>query len=47
VTPTETSAPTATSTIHTDQLFGKGTVMTLAGAFVLALLAGVAAFVRR
>jgi hypothetical protein len=48
VAPTETTtAPGATSTIHTDQLFGKGTVMALGGAFVLALLAGVAAFVRR
>ena len=49
-TPTETptSAPSATSSwIHADQLFGNGPRIALVGAAVLALLAGVVAFVRR
>ena len=49
-TPTATEAatsPAATSSIHMDQLFGKGTALALGGTLVLALLAGVVAFVRR
>jgi hypothetical protein len=46
-TQTPTSTPATTSSVTVGQLFGKGTTYTLLGAAVLALLAGLVAFVRR
>lgn len=42
-----TPGPTTPSMIQRDQLFGNGTRLALGGAFILALFAGVVAFVRR
>lgn len=44
---TETSTPAPATSVSVDKLFGNGTRLALAGAFVLALIAGVAVFARR